>query len=80
MLLVRYMEHGVDEIQDLADEDEDKEGTVGDVLNGRDRVRLDATYTSELYNVFLEDLKEQGWWCRRHIFCRCSGKNTRYLI
>ena len=49
MLLVRYMEHGVDEIQDLADEDEDKEGTVGDVLNGRDRMHLDATYKSELY-------------------------------
>ena len=60
MLLVRYMEHGVDRIPELADEDEDKEGTVGDVLNGRDRVHLDATYKSELYHDFLEDLKEQA--------------------
>lgn len=58
MLLVRYMEHGVDRIPELADED--KEGTVGDVLNGRDRVHLDATYKSELYDDFLEDLKEQA--------------------
>ena len=54
----RYMEHGVDNIPEL--EDEDKEEVVEGELHDRHRVHLDVTYKSELYDDFLEDLKQQA--------------------
>ena len=57
-LHVRYMEHGVDNIPEL--EDEDKEEVVEGELHDRHRVHLDVTYKSELYDDFLEDVKQQA--------------------
>ena len=49
------MKHGVDKIPELEDEDEETR-----VHLDRTRVHLDASYKSELYDEFLEDLKQQA--------------------
>ena len=50
------MKHGVDKIPELEDEDKD----TSRVHLDRTRVHLDASYKSELYDEFLEDLRQQA--------------------
>lgn len=47
------MKHGVDRLPEVEDEDATTD-------EDRTRVHLDASYKSELYDEFLEDLKRQA--------------------